>query len=248
MPDAIEEKQNIEIAYWRDSIDESPNSDSVTNIVNKMTEAAIFLDCLKKYHAELSATGRVLELGCGQGWATCLYKKTFPGAHVTATDLSSFAVASIPKWEAIFGVRANNSYPCKSYETEEGDATLDLVFCFAAAHHFLAHGRTIRELSRVLKPGGRCIYFYEPTTPKYLYSMAHRRVNRKRPEVPEDVLIPSELRALSKTNGLDLKIEYYPSFVHRRPFETIYYYLLSKIPFLQGRIPCTATLIFKKVS
>ncbi|MFZ5532222.1 MAG: class I SAM-dependent methyltransferase [Pseudomonadota bacterium] len=246
MRDAIEEKQRIEIAYWRDSIDESPNSDSVVTVVNKMTEAAIFLDCMKMYHAEVSPAGRVVELGCGQGWASCIYKKMFPEADVTATDLSGFAVASISKWEAIFGIRVNRSYACKSYETEEDDASVDLIFCFASAHHFLAHRRTVREISRILKPGGKAIYFYEPTSPIYLYSLAHKRVNRKRPEVPEDVLIVSELHKLSKLENLDLRIDYYPSLIHRGPLETIYYYFLSKIPFLQKMVPCTANFIFTK--
>ena len=166
----IEAKQKIEIEYWRDSKDESPESDSIHNIVNKVSDAGVFLTCLHRHREKLSSSGRVLELGGGQGWASCVYKKVFPNAHVTATDISEFAVRSLPKWERIFEVKVDNAYACTSYQTNEGTASLDQVFCFAAAHHFLAHKRTLREISRVLKPGGKAFYFYEPATPRYLYA------------------------------------------------------------------------------
>jgi SAM-dependent methyltransferase len=247
MQKTIEEKQRIEIEYWRNSLHESPEADSIHNIVNKMTEAAVFLDCIRRHQTSLPTDGRILELGGGQGWAACIYKKIFPDSNVTTTDISSFAIESLSKWERILNVKIDNSYACKSYETEEKKETIDLIFCFAAAHHFLAHKKTIQEISRILKPGGKAIYFYEPATPRYLYSMAHKRVNRKRPEVPEDVLISHELQVIAKSIGLGFEIDYYPSFLHRRPFETFYFYILKKIPFIQKMVPCTANFIFVKM-
>jgi len=242
----IELKQKIEIEYWRHAEHESPKADSVYNIINKLTDAGVFLDCLKRYQRELVTTGRVLELGGGQGWASCIYKKLFPNTHVTATDISEFAVMSVPKWERIFNVKIDNSYAIKSYEINEPDASLDQIFCFAAAHHFLAHKRTLCEISRVLKPGGKAFYFYEPTTPGYLYSMAYRRVNKKRPQVPEDVLKIPELRALAKEVGLEFRLDYYPSLIKRRPFETIYFFILGRIPLLQRLLPCSSNFVFTK--
>lgn len=248
MPATLEEKQNIENDYWRDSEHESPQTGSIYNIVNKMSEAAILLDCFKRHEAMLSPNGRVLELGGGQGWAACAYKKLYPDAHVTTTDLSTFAVASLPKWENLFTINVDKAYACKSYETNEEECTLDIVFCFAAAHHFVAHKRTLLEIRRILKPGGKAIYFYEPATPRLLYPFAYRRVNRKRPEVPEDVLITSELVKLSKESGLDVDVDYYPSLIHRGPFETVYFWSLRKAPVLQRTLPCTANFIFTKNS
>lgn len=247
MPD-IEAKQKAEIEFWHNSKDESPEADSIYNIANKFSDAEVFLDCLNRHRTKLTINGKVLEIGAGQGWAACVYKKLFPDAHVTATDISKYAVMSLPKWERMLEVKINNSYACLSYEIHEGDASLDQVFCFAAAHHFLAHKRTLREISRVLKPGGKAFYFHEPMTPKYLYSLAYWRVNRKRPQVPEDVLITSELCKLACEIGFDLQIDYYPQLIKRRPFETVYYFILDRIPFLQRLLPCSATLIFTKNS
>ena len=99
----IEAKQKIEVEFWRHSKDESPEADSIYNVVNKVSEARVFLDCLNRHQERLTSNGKVLELGGGQGWASCLYKKLFPNAHVTATDISEFAVMSLPKWERLFG-------------------------------------------------------------------------------------------------------------------------------------------------
>ena len=106
----------------------------------------------------------------------------------------------------MFEVKIDNSYACKSYEINEIDGSLDLIFCFAAAHHFLAHKRTLLEISRVLKPGGKAFYFYEPATPKWLYSLTRWIVNKKRPQVPEDVLKTPELRLFAREAGLDFQL------------------------------------------
>ena len=239
-------KQKIEIEYWRNSQDESPGADSIHNIINKVSDAGVLLNCLNRHHEKIAHRGRVLELGGGQGWASCVYKKLFPEIEITTTDISEFAIQSLPKWERLFEVKIDRSYACTSYEIRETDASIDQIFCFAAAHHFLAHKRTLHEISRTLKPGGKAFYFHEPSTPRYLYAPAYWRVNRKRPEVPEDVLITSELRRLADEAGLECQIDYYPSLVKRAPFETVYYFILGHIPILQRALPCSANIIFTK--
>lgn len=242
----IAEKQKIEIEFWRDSRHQSPDADSVSNILDRMTDGLVFLDSLKRHKKIIPKKGRVLELGAGQGWASCVYKKLYPQAHVTVTDISEFAVISLPGWERIFEVKTDKSYACKSYEINEKDASLDMIFCFAAAHHFLAHKRTLREIYRVLRPGGKAIYFHEPASTRLFYRIACRRMNKKRSTVPEDVLIISEIKKLAVNAGLDLHVDYYPSLIKRGPLETVYFYVLGQLPFLQRILPCSVNLIFTK--
>lgn len=183
----------------------------------------------------------MLELGGGQGWAACVYKRLFSNAHVTFTDMSKYAVMSLPKWERVFERQIDNAYACTSYDIDEHNASVDLIFCFASAHHFLAHKRTLQELSRVLKPRARAIYFHEPATPRYLYLLAYWRVNRKRPEVPEDVLIIAELRTLAEQAGLDMEVDYDPSLKNRGAFEPVYFFTLG--PYA---LPSTALAVFRQ--
>ena len=242
----VETKELIEIDYWRSSSEESPEADSVSNIINKVSDAANFLDCLGRFPAALRGVERAVELGGGQGWASCLFKRLYPSAQVTATDISQYAIGSIEKWERLWGAKVDRAYDCRSYSTRETDSSVDLVFCFASAHHFRKHDATLREISRILKPGGRALYLYEPATPKALHSLAHWRVNRKRPAVPEDVLITSRILELAGRNGLVASVSYHPSVVRRGPFETIYYGVLSRMAPLQKMLPCTANFEFLK--
>jgi SAM-dependent methyltransferase len=242
----IDEKQRVEIDFWRTSATESPEADSVSNIISKVGEAEIFLDSLQGFRAELPAAGRVLELGGGQGWASCLYKRLHPNSHVTATDISAFAVASLHKWERLWDVRLDGSYACKSYETREADASLDVVFAFQAAHHFLAHRRTLREIARILKPGGRAYYLMEPATPKLWYGPTYRRINSKRPEVPEDVLITSTIAALAREAGLELQVHFDPGVKRKGPVELVYFSVLRALPPLQRMLPCSAHFVFTR--
>ncbi|HEV7703729.1 MAG TPA: methyltransferase domain-containing protein, partial [Gemmatimonadaceae bacterium] len=137
-------------------------------------------------------------------------------------------------------------YACRSYDIPEADASLDQIFCFAAAHHFVAHRRTLAEFKRVLKPGGKAFYFYEPATPRYLHAAAKKRVNLKRPHVPEDVLIPSKIRQIAEETGLDCRIDYFPTYKGRGATATAYYLVLGRLRFLQPMLPCTANFTFTK--
>lgn len=242
----LDTKQKIEINFWQNSTHENPFLDSIHNIINKISDSEVFLNCLNQYQKKLSKSGRVLELGGGQGWASCIYKKTFPEAHVTSTDISEFATASLPKWERIFDVKLDNSYSCRSYEIPEPSETIDIIFCFSAAHHFLADRTTLTEIKRVLKPKGLCFYFYEPSAPEFFYPIALWRVNKKRPEVPEDVLIIKRLKKIAMDLNLGIEVNFYPSTLKRGTIEIIYYSLLKICPWLQRFFLITVNIIFNK--
>jgi ubiquinone/menaquinone biosynthesis C-methylase UbiE len=189
---------------------------------------------------------RVLELGGGQGWSSCLIKRLHPAAHVTLTDISPFAVQSAGKWESVFSTRLDAAYACNSDAIEEPDDSLDLVYCFAAAHHFRSHRRTLRELKRVLRPGGVALYLYEPACPRIWHGISYRRVNRVRPAVEEDVLVWQELLKVARELGLEARVDFHPSTLHRRPIAAVYYAVLSWMPWLCRLVPCSANFVFTK--
>ena len=118
-------KEQIEIDYWKNSRAERPESDSIENLLNKMSDAPIFLECLTNHAAVFAQAQTILELGAGQGWASCIVKLTYPDARVIATDISDFAIASICKWEHIFRVKVDEALACRSYAMQQPDETID---------------------------------------------------------------------------------------------------------------------------
>jgi SAM-dependent methyltransferase len=243
----LESLQKREIDYWRESEHEAPNSDSIHNLVNKMPDVPVFMEVLQPYSRLFAKPGSgILELGGGQGWGACLVKRLFPTARVTLTDISPYAVQSAPKWESVFHVRLDAAYTCLSYEIPEPDDSLDLVYCFASAHHFRAHRRTLKELQRVLRRGGAAVYMYEPACLRVWHPLAYRRVNRIRPAVEEDVLVWRELLKIGEEVGLDGRVDFCPSTLRRRPPVAVYYAVLSLLPFLCRLLPCTANFAFRK--
>jgi SAM-dependent methyltransferase len=102
------------------------------------------------------AGGRILEYGCGTG--SHAFALADRGAVVTGIDISNTAIE----------LARSRGYPPDNPRFELGNAeelrfpdrTFDLV-CGTSILHHLDIARAVRELKRVLKPGGRGV-FYEP--------------------------------------------------------------------------------------
>ena len=238
--------EEIEIEFWRTSEVEGPTSDSLVNILRCAAEARIFLNKLEKFKHYFSGAEKIMELGGGQCWASAIVKRYFNHKTIIGSDISKYAVESAHKWERIFGYALDDKVDCKSYEIPVEDGSLDLVFAYAAAHHFARHEKTFIELKRVLKPGGVCLYLHEPCCGRLLHPLAKWRVNLKRPEVPEDVLVVPQLRRLATKHGLKMRYERDATLVNRKPFETIYYLVLNLLPFFAYLLPCSGDLIIHK--
>lgn len=242
----IDEKEQKEIHFWKNSSQENPESESIENLVNKFSEARVLLEKLINYKEYFNRSQSILELGAGQGWASCIVKKYFPDKQVLTSDISKYAIESAKKWEYIFKIALDQKFYCSSYDIPLDDKTLDLVFCFESAHHFVKHRKTLKEIHRVLKDGGVCLYLHEPSCRQYLYKLAFERVNRRRPEVPEDVLLFKKIQKIASQIGFTTDIHFDPTPSNRRPVETLYYLLLEKLPLLRYYFPCSVDFTFKK--
>ena len=108
--------------------------------------------------------GRVLEVGCGQGFGAEIIKKRFGAATVNGIDLDAHIVARAQ--------RRLTRRNAEGIDVSEGDAThlafedqsFDAVFDFGAIHLIPEWERAVSEVVRVLKPGGR-FYFEEMSLP-----------------------------------------------------------------------------------
>lgn len=109
--------------------------------------AAVLRDCAGK---------RVLEYGCGTGGHA--FRLAEGGADVTGIDISDVAVERArqrvaPGQQLRFEVADAEALPF-------ADAAFDLV-CGTSILHHLDLDKALREVRRVLRPGGRAV-FYEP--------------------------------------------------------------------------------------
>ena len=239
-------KEAVEIDYWKNSEHEKPDSNSIYNLVLKAVEARVLLTKLETYGNVFSTAGTIVELGAGQAWGSCVVKYLFPNAHVTATDISPHAIASRHKWERVYDVDLDAAITCRSYEIPYEDESTDIVFCFSSAHHFVDHRGTLREIMRILKPGGHAYYFHEPACRGYIHAIAKRRVNAKRPAVPEDLILYKEIELISSEIGLSCTPVFSPTTIERSDLETLYYFTLRQLPFLQRLLPCSIDFTFRK--
>jgi protein-L-isoaspartate O-methyltransferase len=110
----ISEKEKLEIDFWRDSVAENPNEFTIGNIVNKMGECAVLLDIVNGHESLFRNATSILELGGGQGWASCVIKRLFR-KKVILSDISEYAVQSLKHWEDLFKVKIDSSFACRSY-------------------------------------------------------------------------------------------------------------------------------------
>ena len=114
---------------------------------------------------------RVLEYGCGEGWITTQLASR--GAAVSAFDISPEAVARTSRALSTMGALDRCDVAVMPGEQlTYADDTFDLAVGFAILHH-LDMDLALRELWRVLKPGGRAV-FAEPLASNPLIQLYRR--------------------------------------------------------------------------
>ncbi len=92
---------------------------------------------------------RVLDLGCGSGGFLSGLAEIADAVYPSDIDLESLGHCRERGFPA--GVVSNG------YVLPYGDETFDLVCMFDAIEHIPDDARVMREVARVLRPGGRCL-------------------------------------------------------------------------------------------
>jgi len=91
----------------------------------------------------------VLDAGCGKGRFAALLKQRYPGADITAMDISCEMLKHVPA-----GIRTvQNGILSMPFAA----GAFDLVMCIEALEHVVQIDAGIQELSRVVAPGGQLI-------------------------------------------------------------------------------------------
>ena len=108
---------------------------------------------------------RVLDIGCGRGgFATWLAKRQAAPREVVGCDFSPVAVGMAERFAAASGVRNTRWEVADIQRLEQfADGEFDTVFSCETIEHVPDPPLAVRQLARVLKPGGRLFL----TTPNY---------------------------------------------------------------------------------
>lgn len=130
---------------------------------------------------------KLLDLGCGAGENSVYFAKK--GALCVATDYSPGMVEVALKLAETNGVKIEGC-TANAMELEFPDNTFDIVYASNLLHHLPEPKIAIREMHRVLKPGGKAC-FWEPLKHNPVINVYRRMATKVRTEdeTPLDINI-----------------------------------------------------------
>jgi 2-polyprenyl-3-methyl-5-hydroxy-6-metoxy-1,4-benzoquinol methylase len=145
-------------AYWEahplssEAIASEPGTPDFFRAHDKMRIESEPLDVQARlYEWDRYAGKRLLDIGCGTGYVAKLYASG--GADVTAVDIADKSVELTKKRLALHGLAAEVRQANAEQLPFEA-SSFDVVTSFGVLHHTPDTARALREVHRVLKPGG----------------------------------------------------------------------------------------------
>ncbi len=132
-----------------------------SSVAYSLWEYRIGKDLLAAYAGRLGplAGKLVLDVGCGLGGKTVAYAEA--GARLVGVDIAEKNISQCAAFASARGVKVEFS----AGDAEQMpflDATFDLVIANDSLEHFRNPGGALRELGRVIKPGGSIFLFFTP--------------------------------------------------------------------------------------
>jgi ubiquinone/menaquinone biosynthesis C-methylase UbiE len=154
-------------------------------------------------HARVGPHPAILDVGCGTGINLLEAARTLgPCRALFGVDLSPGMLAAARRKAAAAGLRATFTEG-DAESLGLPDASVDLVICNSAYHWFGDRARAVREMARVLRPGGQVLLatLAQPGFEEWMrvVEQVHQRLFGRPsvafPEMPTPVEVLAHLRA-----------------------------------------------------
>jgi len=148
----------------------------------------------------LPAGSRCLEIGCGNGSGAMIIRHAFAPAWIDALDIDPEMLALARRKQADRGLTGLRLMAGDAQQLPYRNESFDAVFNYGIVHHLEDWQRGIREVVRVLKPGGSFFFeeIYPPLYANFLFRhlLEHPRENRFHGPEFKDYLARVGLRLL----------------------------------------------------
>lgn len=155
--------------------------------------------------------GRILEIGAGACWLSAELSKLPEVEAIVATDFSRTLLREqAPRVFEVLQARAGKitRTPGDFHRLDFPDAVFDFVVGSAVLHHAVDVARVLREVRRVLKPGGRFVAIREPVWPLIqLKSRSKTQAKLVAAGVNEHFYTLAEYRAFFQSAGLPVEVK-----------------------------------------
>jgi ubiquinone/menaquinone biosynthesis C-methylase UbiE len=138
-----------------------------------------------------TSPGCIVDVGCGTGRLLRKARKRWPHSQLMGVDPAEGMVkkARVLMPDSVFIMSPAESIPVP-------DASVDLVFSTTSFHHWQDQLQGVREIRRILRPGGQFI-LSDMAVPRFLLKFMHHGQFRT----------PEEVRALFEQAGLEVKTQ-----------------------------------------
>lgn len=112
---------------------------------------------------EVPPAARILEIGCGRGAGARLILRSFQPERVEAIDVDPDMVKRAKRWTRPRLASRLRFQVADAQALPFADGSMDVVVNFGIIHHLEDWRRGIREVARVLRPGG--VFLFEEIYP-----------------------------------------------------------------------------------
>ena len=149
-PDSLH-RAKVEDAHWLRHPVEGPDKPARWSISHKNGYIHFFTERILD---RFDFRGKILEIGAGSCWASAMVKRFNPDCRLYSTDISVQALWKGLQVCQILKATMDYVAACDAHDLPFKNGLFDMVFGVAILHHLEHPKDALKEVWRVLKPGG----------------------------------------------------------------------------------------------